>query len=233
MELKQKQIRIIKSILKKVYSEYKKKGVLSIYLWGSVLTEDFNFESSDIDSIAIVNKNAKIRDNEKINNFLKSYSLYKDFKLNYLYLDELNGSEIKSRLAKVIDTNLLLLDFKNWKHVAGKKYSRKDFKLKEINFDEAIKLELITIKKRFLPLFRKNDFQFIQYFIKYLIMICYYLNQRDSGGHEFTYNLLLDKSPKKRKKIVKVLLRIRKNNWDESLLKKNLPLLIDFINSLT
>ena len=35
-----------------------------------------------------------------------------------------------------------------------------------------------------------------------------------------------------RKKIVKLLLEIRKKNWDESLTKKNLPILINFINTL-
>jgi len=181
MRIKQKQIQLIESTLKEIYKKYKDRGILSIYLWGSILTEDFNSKSSDIDSIAIVDEKSKIKDNEEINNFLKIRFQKIDFKLNYLYLDELNGGKIKSRLAEVIVPNLLLLDFKNWKLIIGKRYSRKDFKLKEINLDEAVQLNLNAIKKDHLPLFKKGDFKVTPYFIKNLMKVCYYLNQIDNS----------------------------------------------------
>ncbi|MCX6750500.1 MAG: hypothetical protein NTZ83_03510 [Candidatus Pacearchaeota archaeon] len=234
MKPTKEQIKIIKSLLTKIYSDYKNKGLISVYLWGSVLTNDFNPKSSDIDSIAIVSNNAKEEDCKLINQYIKKRSAeFRDFKLNYLYLDELNGEKIKSKLASVIHPSLLLLDFKNWKYIAGKRYSRRDFKLKEIDFDEAVRLNLIAIKKNHLPLFKKWDFKVTQYFIKNLIKVCYYLNQKDFGKHKFKYNELLEKSPKKREKIVRVLLKIRKSNWDERSIKNNLPLLIDFINNLS
>ena len=114
MKINKKKLKAIESVLLKIYSKYKNKGVLSIYLWGTVLTDDFNPTSSDIDSIAIVDNKATEKNNREINKFLKNYSPeYNDFKLNYLYLNELNGGEIKSRLAKNIDPHLLLLDFEN------------------------------------------------------------------------------------------------------------------------
>tara|TARA_Y100000310_G_C20574166_1_gene759634 strand:- start:524 stop:1225 length:702 start_codon:yes stop_codon:yes gene_type:complete len=232
MRIKQNQIRQIKSALKEIFEDYKNKGILSIYLWGSVLTADYNSKSSDIDSIAIVNKNAKMKDSEKINYFLKTSFPSKDFKLNYLYLDELNGGKIKSRLAKVICPKLLLLDFKNWKLVIGNKYSRKNFKIKEINFDEAVQLNLKAIKENHLPLFEKGDFKVTPYFIKNLMKICHYLNQKDKGEHRFMYKELLKRTPKERKKIVRILMKIRKNNWDKYLTKKNLPILISFIEGI-
>ncbi|MEJ2267676.1 MAG: hypothetical protein P8X70_01220 [Nanoarchaeota archaeon] len=201
-------------------------------MWGSILTEDYNPKSSDIDSIAIVDKNAKIKDNEQINHVLKENFPNEDFKLNYLYLDELNGGKIKSRLAKVICPKLLLLDFKNWKFVIGKKYSLENFKIKKINFDEAVQLNLKVVKKNNLPLLKKGDFKVIPYFIKNLMKICHYLNEKDIGEHTFMYKELLRKTSKERKAIVKILLQIRKNNWDKSLTKKNLFILIDFVNFL-
>jgi|TARA_B100001971_G_scaffold126792_1_gene116797 predicted nucleotidyltransferase len=232
MRIKQKQIQLIESTLKEIYKKYKDRGILSIYLWGSILTEDFNSKSSDIDSIAIVDEKSKIKDNEEINNFLKIRFQKIDFKLNYLYLDELNGGKIKSRLAEVIVPNLLLLDFKNWKLIIGKRYSRKDFKLKEINLDEAVQLNLNAIKKDHLPLFKKGDFKVTPYFIKNLMKVCYYLNQIDNGEHIFMYKELFQKSPPKRKRIVRILLQIRKNNWDKKSMKDNLPVLLNFINSI-
>ena len=233
MKIKQKQIRDIELILKKIFLEYKNQGMLAIYLWGSILTEDFNFKSSDIDSIAIVSDKAKIKDNKNINCFLKKNLDYRDFKLNYLYKNELNGGRIRSRLARVIDPRLLLLDFKNWKYVAGKKYSRKNFKLKEISFDEAIKLNLKTIKKKHLLLLKKGNFNLLQYFVKNLLKINHYLNEKDFGEHKFSYKSLIKFSPEKRKKVVRILLKMKKSKWDKNLAKKNLPLLIDFINTLS
>ncbi len=232
MKIKQKQKKLIESVLKKVYSNYKDKGILSIYLWGTVLTEDFNQNTSDIDSIAIVGNNATQKDNKEINNFLTNRFPKIDFKLNYLYLDELNRGKIKSRLAKVIAPNLLLLDFKNWELIIGKKYSRKSFKLKEINFDEAVQLNLRAIKKNHLPFLKKGDFKITPYFIKNLMKVCHYLNQKDGGEHVFKYKELLQKSPKERKKVVKILLEIRKNKWDKKSMKNNFPILLDFINNL-
>ena len=231
MKISKEQMRIIESVLKKVYSQYKNKGLLSIYLWGTVLTKDFNSKSSDIDSIGIVENKAKEKDCKTINECLKE-SPYQGFKLNYLYLYELNGKKIKSRLARVIHPRLLLLDFKNWKFIVGKRYSRRDFKLREIDFNEAVQLSIIAVKKNHLPFLKKGDFKVTQYFIKHLLKICHYLNERDFGEHGFRYNKLLDKSPQKRKRIVRILLKIRKARWDMSLTKKNLPLLINFVNSL-
>ena len=263
MMIKQKKIKQIESTLKEIYKEYKNKGILSIYLWGSVLTDDYNYKSSDIDSIAIVDKNARAKDNAKINRFLKTHFPREGFKLNYLNLDELNRGKIKSRLAKVIHPKLLLLDFKNCKLVIGKKYSRNDFKLKKINFDEAVQLNIKAVKKNHLPLLKRGDFKVIEnsgnyilfcpefskgqfgersdainrivhipYFIKNLMKICYYLNQRDIGEHIFLYKELLKKSPRERKAVVRILLQIRKKHWDKSLTKKNLPILIGFIDSI-
>lgn len=233
MKMRQRKIKQVESTLKEIYKEYKNRGLLSIYLWGSILTNDYNAKSSDIDSIAIVDKNAKVQDNEKINNFLEVHFPNEDFKLNYLYLDELSGGKIKSSLAKVICPKLLLLDFKNWKLVIGKKHSRKNFKIKEINFDEAVQLNLKAVKKNHLPLFEKGDFKATPYFVKNLMKVCYYLNQKDKGEHIFMYKELLKKTPKERRAIVKILLQIRKNNWDETLMKKNLSVLINFIESLS
>jgi len=230
--MKQKQINLIEDALKDIYEKYKEKGILAIYLWGSILTNDFNPKSSDIDSIAIVGKKSKIEDNKKINDLLKTRFPDVDFKLNYLYLDELNGGKIKSRLAKVICPKLLLLDFKNWKFIIGKKYFREGFKIKKINFDEAVKLNLIAARKNHLPFFRKGGFSLTQYFAKNLMKICHYLNEKEIGEHKFEYKKLLKNSPKNRKEIVKVLLKIRKKNWDRNLMKKNLNNLIDFMISL-
>jgi predicted nucleotidyltransferase len=231
--INKKRMNHINSVLRKIYINYKNRGVLSIYLWGSVITKDFDSKKSDIDSIAIVNNSAKMEDNREINHLLKQDIYFNDFKLNYLYKRELDGGNIKSRLASVIDPRLLLLDFKNWRFVAGKRYFRRNFKLKEITFEKAIRLNILAIKKSHLPHFKKGDFKPLQYFIKNIIKICQYLNERDFGEHKFSYSNLLKISPKNRKNIVKILLKIKRSNWNKKLAKKHLSFLIDFIGSLS
>ncbi|MFH1801455.1 MAG: hypothetical protein ABH804_01320 [archaeon] len=233
MKIDNKEMKVIESALLKIYSKYKNKGLLSVYLWGTVLTEEFNPELSDIDSIGIVNNTADEKDCDTIKNLLEKYApKYKDFKLNYLYLNELNGGRVRSRLAKVIPPSLLLLDFEHWKHIAGIKYSRENFKLEKISFDEAIRLNIDLIKKRHLPLIEQGDFKCTQYLIKSLLNICHYLNQKEKGKHNFRYNRVLKNSPKERKKVVEILLEIKQNKWDQQLMKKNFPFLIKFINKL-
>ena len=100
------------SALKNIFLKYKGKGIISIYLWGSILSEDFNLGKSDIDSVAIVKNNFGSNIGEKIKNFLsEEKSGLKHFKINYLFLEELEGKKPRSRLAKRIHPNLLLLDF--------------------------------------------------------------------------------------------------------------------------
>lgn len=44
----------VSSILKTVFDEYKDQGVKAIYMWGSIVADHYNPQSSDVDAVAIV-----------------------------------------------------------------------------------------------------------------------------------------------------------------------------------
>ncbi len=127
------------ALLREVYEKYKNSGVASIYLWGSVTTGDFNPETSDIDSVAIVEDSTDLTLEDEVKKIVSASNIpVSKFGFRILYKGELNGGPIKSFLARVIDPACLLLDLPYWELVAGNNFSQKDFKLKVPSFKEAI-----------------------------------------------------------------------------------------------
>jgi len=158
----------IKKTLKEVYDEFRDKGLISVYAWGSITTGEFVPGKSDIDTIGIITKQVDV---EPINKILRlKYPL---FKMNLIYKSELDRGKIKSRLAKLIPPKVLLLEFKNWKHICGKKFKLSDFKMRPASYEEAIQLENQKLDE-YLPQFKKGDFSRAQYYCKTLLMLCSY-----------------------------------------------------------
>jgi len=223
MKISKREFETIKFTLKEIYSEFHPIGVQSVYLWGSVLSDEYLSNESDIDSIAIVKDNTLPKYEEEIR------SRIKDFNINLLYLGELNGSKIHSRLAGNIHPKLLLLDFEGWKKVSGKKFLRVEFKIKEISFDEAIKISLEKINKVY---FCKTGNPPDKYLIKSVIKICHYLNEKEKGRHLFTHRNLIKNCPKERKNIIQTLLLIKESNWSNESIERNLSEIKRFLNEL-
>jgi predicted nucleotidyltransferase len=44
----------VSQALTELYGEYASHGMLAAYIWGSVLTSDFDIEKSDLDTLAVV-----------------------------------------------------------------------------------------------------------------------------------------------------------------------------------
>ena len=222
-----------KSILKEIYLEYKDKGVVSIYIWGSILTSDFNPKKSDIDTVAIVKDNFNIDFVEEINKKLsEEKSGLHGLKLNNIFLGEFNGGKIRSKLAKVIHPHLLLLDFNNWKFVCGKKFMRKDFLIKGWSEKEALKHRINEFYGEDLPRVEKEDYSGIKYLCKNLLRVCHHLNQLNGKKSVFNYDTLMKNSNKKDKRLVELLLKIRKSDWDENLFRENLVKLKELVSEL-
>lgn len=227
------QLAKIKSTLHKVFSKYKSKGIVSIYLWGSITGDEYNPKTSDIDSIAIVSNDADDSDVLKIRAFLKKQAPeIKDFKINYVYLSELNGGKAKSKLGGWIHPSLLLLDFPYWKWVAGHHFERKDFTPKDITFDQATKLQKRLIIRMHLPKVKQGNLSGIEYFCKYLMKVCHYQNQKVCGKHEFSYKCLNKNKINANKKVIEILLRLKKCRWSHQEAKKALPVLLDFLKKV-
>lgn len=219
--------------LKKLFKEYRKKGLVSVYLWGSIITDEHDPKKSDIDAIGIADSRFTAGDSEIKAKLQKLAPELRDFRLNTLFLSELNGGRIKSRLARLIPLKLLLLDFCNWRYVAGRKFKQTDFKLKPPSLDEAICIRLKFIESNYnLSGFKEEDYGKRQYFCKSLMRLCYYINEKEKGKHPFSYRDLYSKSTVQTKRTIEILLNLKKKQWEIHKFKKELPKLIEFLNEV-
>lgn len=227
-----------KIAITELYETYKDRGVRTVYIWGSILTEDFNSTTSDIDSIAIVDDNFPLEiEAEMMESVRNKYPELKEFFIRLLYLSELNGGEHKAPLATVIYPPLLLLEMPKWLYVAGEKFTNNDFKIKPPTFAEAIKIRLSRIKKEGWNNVANIGEEKHMYFIKgvsRLIDLCQ--KNRGAGDVPFSYTKIKEESEKSgddlEKNIIKSIYESRKNDWDYSVFVKNTPLFQTFIDKL-
>lgn len=143
MDSKQRYIREAGIILAEIYEDFRDKGMLSIYLWGSVTRDDWRADISDIDAIAIVDKTIDLDARKVINQRLKDRFPY-DLKLGLQFygVEELNAGGTYTLLAKYQPAGYLLLRFGDWIHVAGQRYQRSDFTAVDFTPAEARKHQL-------------------------------------------------------------------------------------------
>jgi len=212
--------KIISTEANKLFNKYKTKGLISIYWYGSGLNnKDFN-KNSDIDLIAISKDNLQMKYEKEMISTLKQYEKL-DIRIRIMYLSELNNKKIKSNIAKFLSIKLWLIDFNNYIHISGKKFTEKNFKLKKANPKEAVSIEE-KIHLRTLKEFSKNPAQGI-YLVKSALYYFYYLSCQKNGYFIFSYNNLSKKVQNNHKKIVKKLIEIKNNNYPIDKIKNILP----------
>lgn len=220
------------SVLKEVFSRYRDKGVVSIYLWGSLLRDDFEPDTSDVDSILLVEDRFSPDEMVEVQKFLEeSAPEINEFKANYIYTDELNGGEMRSPLAKVLHPRQLLLNFLDWQYVSGKKFSNADFSLTAFSYTEAVQYIKQDLQKRFLPKIGNSDFD-VKHFTKLLFTTCYYLHCEMKNKHPFSYNTLLVNSITRTGKMLPILLKIRDNSYALGVSKAHFHEILKFIETL-
>lgn len=220
MKLDEKKIILnnVKKTLNKIYKKYKEIGINSIYLWGSILSEDFDSNKSDVDSVAIVNNKMPLSYEDKIIKEIKDLQpKIKDFKIRLVYLDELNNNNKKGNLTKYVSPRQLLWNLKYWHLVCGKKYSESDFKL-DTNLNKIKMEKRIAIRNKFEEI-KTSKTKDGQYFGKAVLRLIYYTEQSRNKFPFSLANLLKHTSPEN-KEIVKKLIKIRNDGWNLSQLKK-------------
>lgn len=227
-----------KIAITELYEIYKDRGIRTVYIWGSILTEDFNSTTSDIDSIAIVDDNFPLEIEAEMMQYVRNkYPELKEFFIRLLYISELNGGEARAPLATVIYSPLLLLEMPKWLYVTGEKFTNHDFKIQPPTFAEAIKIRLSRIKKEGWNNVASIEEEKHMYFIKgvsRLIDLCQ--KNRGAGDVSFSYTKIKQESEKSgddlEKNVVEAIYESRKNNWDYSIFIKNTPTFQIFVDNL-
>ena len=218
--------------LEVIYHNYKERGVLSIYLLGSITTEDYNSITSDIDAMAIVSDSTHQDVVDEINTILEHIKSIQNFHLNIIYLSELNGGEARSRPAKISGIRMLLMGFPNWRYVAGKQFERSDFSTADYSLDEAItheKQEALTLQ---LPLLEKDPTNkgAAKYLVKCCIYVLYFLSQKQGGAYPFSYSAVFDKN--QQLAILPILKEARERHYDPNFVSSHSGEISTFLTSV-
>lgn len=208
-------------------NEFKKNNsFVSIYLWGSILTDEFNPEKSDIDSIGFVYGSSGSFDEGLVRNSLSKQM--PQLKINFIYLSKFNDGQIYSDLAKYIPLECVLYDMPFWLNVVGKVFKKEDFILGRRTIDEVILGSVSNIKDSFFPEIKDSNHAF---FAKALAKLCYFIHQKNQPLKVFKYgDLLIDSIPETRN-LTEIITRIKKSGWNKGVMKGEInDLMVNFIN---
>jgi hypothetical protein len=216
-------IKKISESLKEIYQKNSSEGMLAIYIWGSILTPDFNSQTSDIDTIAIVDNNISIEYETKIQKELAAmHPEIRKLGFRLIYKNELDTGVAKSPLGIIGIPALLLLDLPTWQWVCGTKFSQKDFSLHIPTYDEALKLRYESTKTRW-PIIDLIKPEEVQYFVKQVLRIIH-LNYLQNGN--FPYRMFSYSSIKENvtdsyeAEIIDICLKVKASHWNYEEFKK-------------
>lgn len=218
--------------LKEVFDEYKDLGIVSLYLYGSILTKDYIEGESDIDSIGFATEDMPLALENEIKNKLCEKSGFDKFGFRLLYKSELDTGIIKGNLASFIHPQLLLLDFSHWRHVSGKVFSRFDFLLPDIDTAGAVKIRLNHLVKIEDGSFKTAPGDKHILFLKVLARIIFHLQSERGCNNPFSYSSVLSNANEEEKPIAQAILNCKMSKWDELVFEENIDIFKNYINPL-
>jgi hypothetical protein len=216
----------MKEKVTEIFTELQKDTpyIQSIYLWGSITTNEYVRGKSDIDAIAFVNESTDPSEKDRLNKIIEEK--ISGLKINFLYLSELNGGPSKTGLTKFIKPEVILYDFPAWVHVSGKKFLKEDFLSGQATLDQIIEVTLKEIRERFLPIPYEKDYI---YFVKAVAKLLYFINQKTSPFKSFRYSDLIADSDKNNLKIAQIIFDLKKSDWDTKSINNKMAELVYFI----
>ena len=217
--VKERAVEILKEI------QEKNPYLQAIYLWGSIITDDYDPETSDIDSIAIVDEDTDpdLKDKLKI----ELERALPHLKINFLYPSTLNGEAPKT-ITRFVAAESLLYDMPNWQHVAGRIFKKEDFKLGAADLESVIASTRTSVNVLMERRIKENG---ENYPIKGIARLCYLMHQRRMPLKAFRYEDLVTDSDDDTREVCEKILQIKKAGWPKNLIVENLPLFTTFLKS--
>ena len=213
-------VQFAKLKLTELYKQHKSSGIEAIYIWGSVTRSDFDTQTSDIDVVCIVSDDFPLEMNEKLRDELTKAAPEREWGFQILYLSELNGGLLRSRLANAMSPQSILPSFNTWVFVCGKQSTRSDFSVHNATISERMKLNIEEIRRRLANIPTDDDYKKARDrkgVVKAALLLTY--NRQLKRGEEFEldYNELQNHSDKLEQPILKILLQIkRKSLYDDN-----------------
>ena len=228
-------IALISPLLKETFEKYKKQGMISIYLWGSVTTNDYNPKTSDIDSIAIVsNKFDHSLESTIQKELQKAYTGTNRFGFRIFYEDELKSNTLgtKSVLATQMSPRLYIYDLPYWIFIVGKLYAITELTDNPVTHAEALGLRLEEIEDRNWSDATKIPENEMQYYIKCLWRIVHILQAIREQGGQFSYSNVVLHTDQDEIGIITTLKEIKASSYASSLFEKHVSELQMFVDGV-
>ena len=228
-------VELASKVLKEVWLSYKPKGLLSIYLWGSVITPDYNPKNSDIDAVGILDDEANFDDLNKIRDWLPEVeSRLRRLQINFFYLSELQGQKhVKSNFARLHDPEQAVADFNNWEYVCGTRFSYSDFPAPG---PASILQHQIQVVKERLEWAKQPNKHYgargLEYFCKSLVWLCHDIHKLKHPRAVFSWKALKAEAEPDTKSLVYLLENLKQNGWQPQQIKESLPSLIELSDAL-
>ncbi len=219
------------SVLKEISSRYLEKGIEAVYLWGSILRDDFNSETSDIDSIGIANDPTPFELEDEIKQEIqKLMPEVNKFGFRLLYKSELSGEKIKSLLATYISPESHILDLPNWKHIAGKEFSQSDFLKTLPTYNQAIISEVPSLRVHVKDIDNIAEKDYLQLTKKLAQIVDLIQKERGAKG-AFSYSKMLERAQgQKEQNIANAIVEVKKSNYSPEIFREHLQTIKEFIS---
>lgn len=220
-----------KQQLTKLYEKYRDKGILAMYIWGSITRPDFDPKTSDIDVICIVSDDFPLELNEQLRDELSKSTPEREWGFQIIYLGELNGSPLRSRLAKAMSPQSILPSFSTWVFVCGTSYQRTNFAVKDATIHERMELNIQEIRRRLANIPTDDDYKKgrdRKGTVKATLFLIY--NRQLSRGETFDldYNELQSHSDETELPILEKLLEIKRQSIYDDAFSNYIPAIENF-----
>lgn len=219
--------------LAKLFIDYGSKGLLSIYLWGSIITPDFDSKRSDVDGVGILADSADFESFDKIREWLPQVEpKLNRLQINFFYLSELKGGNQRSRLGNLRNAEQAVYDFPFWRHVVGKKFSPEDFP--KISIETVLKhqIDLVRVRRKWVTA-KVPDPRSGEYYCKSLVWLCYYINKINHHANPLSWSDLQAESNEDNRNLIETLAELKAGGWDENVIRKKLGYLFSEAEQLS
>ena len=212
--------------LEKLLNDYKDQGLVAIYLWGSIITPDFNPAISDIDAVGFLTDKADFEKLDKIREWLpKANPKLLRLQNNFFYISELTGEEsVRSRLARLSSPEQAVFDFPNWQYVCGEKISENIFP--KVSPQQFLEDQIKVVQEREEWAINPKTPNDIQYYCKSLVWLCVAIHKLSHKPDVFSWQNLEEEADSNTRYLVHTLIELKKSGWNNSSLEKSLPMLI-------
>lgn len=213
-----------RTVLERLHDRYGHEGIESICLHGSILFDDFDPETSDVDSVAIAEDRLDFDYEDEMRQFLREQDTpLPDLGVRILYRSELDGEKPRGHLATVVNPTKLVYAFPDWKHVAGDRLRAENFDLAPVRHDEMVELHLSKIVQsrevesgdwRYAPGLSDEAYP---YYVKSIARLIHARQSHERGERRpFSYSGLLDDAAGLEEDVVRAILELRETRDHET-----------------